>query len=95
MLSLSVGSAWAQDDAFMTEAKAYIETVTAPVTEWTGPTTGPKAQPDKLVIYVSDDQRNGGAQGRRRRRRGSGQGDRLGVPPPRRPGRGPRRALRR
>ena len=63
ILSLSVGGAWAQDDAFMTEAKAYIETVTAPVTEWTGPTTGPKAQPDKLVIYVSDDQRNGGAKG--------------------------------
>ena len=62
ILSLSAGSAWAQD-AFMTEAKAYIETVTAPVTEWTGPTTGPKAQPDKLVIYVSDDQRNGGARG--------------------------------
>jgi len=33
------------------------------VTDWNGPTTGPKAQPDKLVIYVSDDQRNGGARG--------------------------------
>ena len=79
----------------MDEAKAYIETVTAPVTEWTGPTTGPKAQPDKLVIYVSDDQRNGGAQRRRRRRQGSGRGDRLGVPPARRPGRARRPAPRR
>ncbi len=63
ILSLGVASAWAQDDQFMTDAKAYIEKVTAPVTEWTGPTTGPKAQPGKLVIYVSDDQRNGGAKG--------------------------------
>src|SRR5687768_16459211 len=58
-----ITAASAQDDAFMRDAKAYIETVTAPVTEWTGPTSGPKAQPDKLVVYVSDDQRNGGALG--------------------------------
>src|ERR1044071_6871515 len=45
--ALGAGASFAQD-AFMDEAKAYIETVTAPVTEWTGPTTGPKAQPDKL-----------------------------------------------
>jgi len=61
-LGLGAAGALAQDAAFE-EAKAYIETVTAPVTEWNGPTTGPKAQPDKLVIYVSDDQRNGGARG--------------------------------
>jgi ribose transport system substrate-binding protein len=59
----SISAAWAQDDASMQEAKAYIQTVTAPVTEWTGPTTGPKAQPGKVVVYVSTDQRNGGAQG--------------------------------
>ena len=40
ILALSAASALAQD-AFMDEAKAYIETVTAPVTEWTGPTSGP------------------------------------------------------
>ena len=45
------------------EAKAYIAKVTAPGMPWTGPTTGPKAQGKKLVIYVSQDQRNGGAQG--------------------------------
>ena len=50
-------------------AKDYIAKATAPVTTWTGPTTGPKAQGKKLVIYVSADQRNGGAQRRRRRRR--------------------------
>lgn len=62
-LSLQAAGALAQDDAYLAEAKKYIETVTAPVTEWTGPTTGPKAQADKLVVYVSTDQRNGGAQG--------------------------------
>jgi ribose transport system substrate-binding protein len=56
-------AARADDDAFMKKAKEYIATVTAPVTTWTGPTSGPKAQGKKVVIYVSTDQRNGGAQG--------------------------------
>ena len=30
---------------------------------WDGPTTGPKAQPGKIVIYRAGDQRNGGAHG--------------------------------
>ena len=51
---LSASAAFAQDDAYMQEAKAYIETVTAPVTEWDGPTTGPKAQPGKLIIDPGD-----------------------------------------
>ena len=45
------------------EAKDYIAKATAPVTAWDGPTTGPKAQGKKLIVYVSADQRNGGAQG--------------------------------
>ncbi len=61
-LALQAGAARAED-AYVTAAKAYIAKVSAPVTEWTGPTTGPKAQGHKLVIYVSTDQRNGGAQG--------------------------------
>lgn len=44
-------------------AKDYIKTVTAPVTTWNGPTTGPKAVGHKLIVYVSADQRNGGARG--------------------------------
>ena len=56
-------AARAQDDDYMKMAKAYIATVTAPGAPWTGPTTGPKAQGKKLIIYVSADQRNGGAQG--------------------------------
>src|SRR4051812_3664699 len=63
IFGLGVQGAWADDDAFMKMAKDYIASVTSPVTEWTGPTSGPKAQAGKLVIYVSDDQRNGGARG--------------------------------
>jgi ribose transport system substrate-binding protein len=51
------------DDDYLTQAKAYIAKATEPGAPWTGPTTGPKAQGHKLVIYVSQDQRNGGAQG--------------------------------
>jgi ribose transport system substrate-binding protein len=61
--ALNVGAAQAADDAFMKMAKDYIAEATAPVTKWDGPTSGPKAQGKKLVIYVSTDQRNGGAQG--------------------------------
>jgi ribose transport system substrate-binding protein len=63
LTGLSATSAKADDDAYMKTAKDYIVQATAPVTQWDGPTTGPKAQGKKLVIYVSTDQRNGGAQG--------------------------------
>ena len=43
--------------------RPFCETVAAPVTKWDGPTTGPKAQGKKLIVIVSTDQRNGGAQG--------------------------------
>ena len=51
------------DEAFLQTAKDYVAMVTAPGTPWTGPTTGSTAQPRKLVVYVSSDQRNGGPQG--------------------------------
>ena len=51
------------DPAYLQMAKDYVAMVTAPGTPWTGPTTGPTAQPRKLVVYVSSDQRNGGPQG--------------------------------
>jgi len=51
------------DEAFLQAAKDYVAMVTAPGTPWTGPTTGPAAQPRKLIVYVSSDQRNGGPQG--------------------------------
>jgi ribose transport system substrate-binding protein len=47
----------------LADTEAYINEVTAPVTVWNGPTTGPKAVGKKLVVWVSEDQRNGGARG--------------------------------
>ena len=53
----------ATDPAYLQMAKDYVAKVTTPGTPWTGPTTGPMAQPKKLIVYVSSDQRNGGPQG--------------------------------
>lgn len=53
----------AHAESFVAQAQAFIAKVTAPVTTWTGPTTGPRAAKNKLVVYVSTDQRNGGARG--------------------------------
>ena len=47
-------------DDFVADARAFVAQVTAPSAAWSGPTTGPKAAPGKLVIYVSTDQRNSG-----------------------------------
>jgi ribose transport system substrate-binding protein len=63
IVALPIVAARAADDAYMQMAKEYIAQAAAPVTSWTGPTTGPKAQGKKLVIYVSADQKNGGASG--------------------------------
>lgn len=63
VIALPLAPAPARADAFVNQAKAFIAKVTAPVTTWSGPTTGPRAAKNKLVVYVSTDQRNGGARG--------------------------------
>ena len=45
------------------DAKTAVAAAVAPVNRWDGPTTGPKAVPHKLVVYVAGDMRNGGIQG--------------------------------
>lgn len=50
-------------DSFVTEAKRYTALVSKPNPPWDGPIAGPSAQHNKFVIYVSTDQRNGGASG--------------------------------
>ena len=47
-------------DDYVDKAKAYIASITTPGAPWTGPTTGPKAQDKKLVVFVNYDQRNSG-----------------------------------
>src|SRR5450755_1498487 len=44
-------------------AKAALAKAAAPARTWDGPTSGPKAQANKFVVYVSTDQKNGGALG--------------------------------
>ncbi|HTT80000.1 MAG TPA: substrate-binding domain-containing protein [Stellaceae bacterium] len=61
-LAVPAAGARAEGDT-LAKARAYIAKATQPGAPWTGPRTGPKAQPHKLVIYVSQDQRNGGALG--------------------------------
>jgi ribose transport system substrate-binding protein len=56
------GAAFSQA-SYVAEAKAYVAKATKPTPPWNGPTTGPKAQPKKSIVYVSADQRNGGAHG--------------------------------
>jgi ribose transport system substrate-binding protein len=63
----AMAPAGAASDSFVDYAKSFVAQVTQPVTAWTGPATGPRAAKDKLIVYVSTDQRNGGA-------RGAGQG---------------------
>ena len=63
LVSLAGSVARADDAAYIEKVKAFLEKVAAPVTKWDGPTAGPKAQSKKLIVIVSTDQRNGGAQG--------------------------------
>jgi ribose transport system substrate-binding protein len=60
--TLLSGLAVAQD-SFVAEAKRYTAQVSKPNPLWVGPTTGPRAQKGKSIIYVSNDQRNGGSKG--------------------------------
>ena len=57
-----LGIAAASADA-VSDAKEFVTKLSAPNAPWSGPTTGPKALPGKTIIYVSTDQRNGGARG--------------------------------
>ena len=58
--TIGISAAWA--DA-VSDAKAVVAKMSTPNAPWSGPTTGPKAQSGKTIIYVSTDQRNGGARG--------------------------------
>jgi ribose transport system substrate-binding protein len=62
-LSASVYGITAASADAVSDAKAVVAKMSTPNAPWTGPTTGPKAQAGKTIIYVSTDQRNGGARG--------------------------------
>lgn len=50
-------------DNIVAKAKAFVKDAASKANKWTGPTSGPKAAAGKSIIYVSSDQRKGGAQG--------------------------------
>ncbi|TPK75290.1 substrate-binding domain-containing protein [Mesorhizobium sp. B2-4-17] len=58
----TAAGAYAQDSN-VKAAQDYIASVTKSNPPWSGPTSGPIAQKDKTIVYVSADQRNGGALG--------------------------------
>ena len=51
------------EDSYVAEAKRHTALVSKPNPPWSGPTSGPRAQEGKSIIYVSNDQHNGGAKG--------------------------------
>ena len=63
IISATMPAAAAFADANTDAAKAYVADVAKANPPWTGPKDGPAAQKGKLIVYVSADQRNGGALG--------------------------------
>ncbi len=58
---LTAGAARADDT--VAAAKAAVAAATGRATEWTGPTSGPKAVAGKTIVFVAGDLRNGGVEG--------------------------------
>ena len=62
--ALAAGSltpALAQDE--LAKSQEIVDAYSKPNPPWDGPTSGPAAQQANMVVYVSTDQRNGGARG--------------------------------
>ncbi len=57
VLPLPLAGAWAAGDV-VAEAKAAVAKFAGPQTAWEGPTSGPKAEPGKKIVYVSGDENN-------------------------------------
>ena len=45
---------------YLAEAKRVVDAAAQPAVAWTGPRTGPRAQPGKRIALVNEDLRNGG-----------------------------------
>lgn len=61
-LLVTSGASIAQT-SFIEQAQATIAKATAPVTQWDGPTQGPKLQANKKIIFIASDMKNGGVLG--------------------------------
>jgi ribose transport system substrate-binding protein len=60
--TLAAVSARADEDIVAT-AKTFVQRAAGRADTWSGPTTGPKAQAGKTVIFAASDLRNGGVKG--------------------------------
>jgi len=60
---MAVGAQASEADDFVAMAKAKVKAATVPYTEWDGPTTGPKSEAGKTVVFLASDMRNGGVLG--------------------------------
>ena len=45
---------------YLAEARRVVDAAAQPAPAWTGPRTGPRAQPGKRIVLVNEDLRNGG-----------------------------------
>ena len=48
-------------DDYLAKAQKVVAAAVQPSPPWDGPTMGPTAQPDKTIVYVASDLRNGSA----------------------------------
>ncbi|MFC6672715.1 substrate-binding domain-containing protein [Marinobacterium aestuariivivens] len=53
----------ASADGFLEQAKRKVQAATAPQSQWDGPTSGPKAEAGRTVVFLASDMRNGGVLG--------------------------------
>jgi ribose transport system substrate-binding protein len=60
-LAATLGAARAEE--MVAYSKAVVAAASAPAEKWDGPTTGPKAAPDKIIAFIAQDMRNGGVAG--------------------------------
>jgi ribose transport system substrate-binding protein len=62
-LSLAALMGPALADPFSDAAKTKVSAMSGAKSQWDGPTTGPKAQASKTIVFVAGDMKNGGIQG--------------------------------
>lgn len=63
LIAMLVATLPAHADSYLDQATAAVAKATASATTWDGPTTGPKLQPKKKLIFIASDMKNGGVQG--------------------------------
>lgn len=63
LIALSTTSVSFASDPFVQEAKQLVTKATEKQERWDGPTTGPKLQQNKSIIFIASDMKNGGVLG--------------------------------